>query len=158
MTGTKPNAPTAEDLEVVRALFDRSRTEQATALYDVLVRTDELHSSRVHCLTYRCERRCSLLDVFDAGPFGTIIGFPRYKTSPQATERTSTESGRAVNTEDGFRRWNRHAGQGSSDWDIGVNCDHLHNVILNGLDIADDYANGRTEITVRRDGSRCAVH
>lgn len=140
--------------------LDRSddRSKRATWLYCMLLETGELRSIRVRCLTYRCAQgRCAVLDVFEVPGEGLAVGFPRYKTSPQPSDRASNESGRAKNTEDGWRRWRRWAIFADSISSPPLLCDHLREVWLAGDAMVADWDAGHTEVRVRRDGSRYAV-
>lgn len=130
------------------------RSAQASALYVALRNTGQLHEHLR--LTYRCPQRCALLHLVDT-PDGLLVGFPRFKTSPEETERTSSEAGRAKNTEDGHRRWRQHAAYIDNVSRPPLSCDHLHNVPLEDAAIAADLDQGHTEVTVRPDGSRFAV-
>ena len=145
-----------DDAEWFRRLFIASaeRSQLASEIYGALKSSGQLHRHRL--LTYRCPQRCTLLEIVDAGPEGRIIGFPRYKTSRDQTERTSTESGRAKNTEDGYRRWKQHAAFEESVSRPPLSCDHLRSVPLEDDAIAADLAARHAEVVVRPDGSRYA--
>ena len=140
-------------LAAVRA--SRERTEFASSIYDALLTQGEASAHRV--TVYRCEmRRCTLLDLIDT-PEGMIVGFPRYKTSVQQTEQTSSESGRRANTEDGYRRWKRHAAFVEHVSNPPLSCDDLHNVPLSDEAIRADLEARHSEVLVRKDGTRYAV-
>ena len=132
----------------------QQRSEQATQLYIALTTTGRLHEFLR--LTYRCPNRCALLHLVDT-PDGLLVGFPRFKTSPTETERTSNESGRAKNTEDGHRRWRQHAAYIETVSRPPLSCDDLHNVPLEDDALTADLDAGHTEVIVRPDGTRYAV-
>jgi len=140
-------------LEAIRTQPERTRF--ASGVYTALLAGGHLRS--VKPLQYRCEHRCGLLDVFWTADGELIVGFPRYKTSPATTEQTSTESGRQKNTEDGWRRWKRHAAFAESVSNPPLSCDHLHNVPMSDDAIRADLDARHAEVIVRRDGSRYAV-
>lgn len=129
------------------------RAARALQVYEALVQTGKLHSSRVRCMTYRCASHgCTVLDVFEVPGEGVVVGVPRYKTSRKTTEETSSGSGRQANTEDGERRWRRHA----TFWDgfdRSLACDHLNQVTVSAGVLMADWEARRTEVRVRPDGS-----
>ena len=133
---------------------DDGRSELASDIYGALKSTGQLHRHRM--VTYRCSHRCVLLEVVDGGAEGLIIGFPRYKTSPEQTEATSNESGRRKNTEDGYSRWKQQAGFAENVSRPLLSCDHLRSVPLEDDAIAADLAARHAEVVVRPDGSRYA--
>lgn len=151
-----------EFLDQLRELFARRdrETKQAELIYNTLLSKGDLHSRRrnVQCLSYRCaEHGCGLLDVITTPSGVVIVGFPRYKTSPEWTVESSSEDGRTANTEDGDRHWRCHAGPMSAVSNPTLNCDHLRSVLLLDADLQRDLAAGHAEVRVRRDGSRYAV-
>jgi hypothetical protein len=110
-------------------------------------------------LTYRCQRRCGLLDVITTLAGDVIVGFPRYKESPGMTTVTSSARGRERNTEDGKGKWKVSASYRVDVVDrLALSCDHLHWVVLAVEDLDCDVRAGHTEIIVRRDGTRYVVH
>lgn len=100
----------------------RERSELASALYDRLRASGKLGSHRV--LTYRCPRRCLLLDVLRL-PHGFLVACPRYKLSPGVNETTSTAEGRQRHTEDGDRRWKGQVFFSTDAAGYSLNCDHV---------------------------------
>lgn len=122
----------------------KDRTALAESVYDALEAPGKLSSHRV--LTYRCPRRCRLLEVI-VTPQGLLLAFPRYKMSPTVNAERSSESGRAKNTEDGDRRWRRRAFFAESVGNCPLNCDHVREVLeLERIDA--DRAAGLTEVVV----------
>lgn len=132
----------------------RERTELASNIYAALKSTGSL--SRHRLMVFRCERRCALLDIIET-PDGTMIGFPRYKTSPASTEEASNEDGRRANTEDGWRRWKERAAFAENVSNPPLSCDHMHNVPVSDESISAHLSSGHAEVIVRRDGTRYAV-
>lgn len=138
-----------------RDLFWRSteRTLLASSIYAALLNRGELHQHR-H-LTYRCSvERCSVLEVIAVGESDLILAFPRYKTSPGETERSSSESGRMKNTDDGYRRWRNRAAFIESVMTPPLSCDHLRSVPLADSALDEDLLAQHTLVMVRPDGSR----
>ena len=107
-------------------LNDREeRSRAGAAAYEALKRTGKLSSHRV--LSYRCPRRCLLLDVMEfPEPVGLTFHLPRYRLSPALNAETSSAEGRAKNTEDGDRRWKSHTS--AETFAVALNCDHLHHI------------------------------
>lgn len=136
----------------LRAAYDqtRDRNAQARAVYDALRTTGKVSSHRL--LTYRCPRRCLLLDVVNT-PDGLILHRPRYKLSPRLNAESSNESGRTKNTEDGDRRWTANTGFVESWGNVPLTCDHLR-VTLDLAELQHDLDARHAEITVRADGER----
>lgn len=158
---TEPTARREDDTDVNAAFLEavrttRERTQRASIIYDALVNTGRLHEAGLRVTTYRCPERCTLLDLVDS-PEGLLVGFPRYKTSPSTTEETSNASGRRKNTEDGWRRWGRHAAFVESVSNVPLSCDHLRMVPLTDDAVRADLAAGHVEVIVRGDGSRYAT-
>lgn len=122
---------------------ERDRT--ASDYYALLRRTGRLSSHRL--LTYRCARRCLLLDLVNT-PRGVIAHLPRYKLSPDVNAATSSEDGRAKNSEDGDRRWPSRTFMYSADWQLGVTCDHVAHQLIPHDRIAEDVAATRREVTL----------
>lgn len=117
--------------ESMRALTDlrEDRRRAAEAAYGALRAQGKLGSHRV--LAYRCSRRCLLLDVLMfPEPLGVIVHQPRYKLSPTVNEASSSESGRAKNTEDGARRWRARYYSPDEMLNAALNCDHLQHVVI----------------------------
>lgn len=114
-------------------------------IYDALVKTRTV--SKHALLTYRFQRcRCAVLHVIQT-PNGVLLGFPRNKLSQRVNLETSNEAGRANNTEDGKRRWKRHAGYFVSDLNVELRCDHSRKT-LNTNDIAAEIEAGQGNRTV----------
>lgn len=140
---------TDEHDEATRQLLElfRLNDERATladSIYAALRSAGWLTSHRV--LTYRCSQRCLLLDVV-VTPQGTLLAFPRYKLSPALNAESSSESGRAKNTEDGDRRWRGRAFFAESVGNCPLNCDHVRAVLeLDRIDA--DLDAGRSEVTI----------
>lgn len=159
MSRRATDAETEDFSAVLHRLFDDSieRTALASTLYEALVSSGKLHAAPTRTLTYRCDdERCTLLDVITTTSSEIIIGFPRYKTSPGHTEATSNDSGRKKNTEDGYRRWKRHAAFGDQVSRPMVSCDHIRGVTLEDDDVQADRTQGHAEVIVRANGSRYA--
>lgn len=138
---------------------DTAHTELANVIYDTYLQAGRLPNQVRLRLTYRCYRkqRCAVMHVIDL-PHGRVFGFPRYKTSEAVTQATSSEAGRANNTEDGDHRWKSHASfvpRVVSDATLA--CDHLNGVVLDAAAIEEDLATGHADVRVRPDGSRYAV-
>ncbi len=134
----------------------RDRTHEASGIYAALESTGRMAS--VSPLTYRCQRRCALLDVITLPDgAGVIVGFPRYETSPGMTAAFSSARGRERNTEDGLGKWKVRASYRVDVGRLALSCDHLHWVVLEAEDLDGDVRAGHTEIIVRRDGTRYVV-
>ncbi|CAN5831004.1 hypothetical protein BH24ACT3_BH24ACT3_11510 [soil metagenome] len=124
-------------------------TPSAEDLYAALTHTRQLSSHRL--VAYRCSlprKRCLLLDVIET-PAGRLLHFPRYKLPPGVNEATSSEAGRAANTEDGGHKWKGGTGFESAVADsFEVHCDHVRAVVLTKAGIVADVGAGRREVTV----------
>ncbi|WP_137875255.1 hypothetical protein [Rhodococcus sp. Q] len=132
-----------ETTEFLAALF--GQVGEANVIYDALVATGAVAERAA--VTYRFRRcRCAVLHVIEA-PNGVILGFPRYKAAPAANLDDSNESGRANNTEDGNRRWRRHAAYFVADLPFEARCDHSRKM-LNTNEIRDSIRPGKKGRTV----------
>lgn len=124
----------------------QERTAAAEAFYAMLSQRGELKSHRV--LSYRCPRRCLLADVLNTQQ-GLIVHQPRYKLSPALNSKTSNESGRRKNTEDGDRRWKARTYPIGLAANLTLACDHVpaHHV-LELEQVHSDLAAKRREVIV----------
>lgn len=128
----------------------RERNALAAAVYDALRATGKLSSHRL--LSYRCPRRCLLLDVVNT-PNGLILHRPRYKLSPQVNAESSNASGRSKNTEDGDRRWRANTGFVETWGNVPMSCDHVR-VTLNLDELQADLDARHAEVTLTSSGER----
>lgn len=133
--------------DALRAAQERGTV--AAAAYAALKATGKLSSHRL--LTYRCERRCLLLDVINL-PQGVVLHQPSYKLSPSINEVTSNESGRAKNTRDGARRWQAQTYFASEFINAALVCDHLQYRVIDRDDVQADLDAGHTEMVVTTEG------
>jgi len=103
-----------------------NRQKSALVMYRVHREAGVLDKYRL--LTYRCPRRCLLLDVFRT-PAGSAVYFPPVKLSPDHNTETA-EAARIERTTDGERRWVERAdmlaalGNGPRLPPLHLNCDH----------------------------------
>jgi hypothetical protein len=118
------------------------RAVLATAVYRALKSTGKLASHRL--LSYRCSRRCLLLDVLRF-PAGVVYASPRYKLSPGVNDRASSASARAERTEDGDRHWRTRAYFAQDALNAPVTCDHVRSSISKE-EIDADLGSGATEV------------
>lgn len=118
----------------------------ADAFYAMLKARGQLRSHRL--LTYRCQRRCLLLDVLRTS-HGVIVHQPRYKLSPEVNEQTSSPDGRTNNTEDGDRRWRGHTFPVEFAINFVLNCDHVNQHVLDRDQVQADVDATRREVVVR---------
>lgn len=145
-------------------------TPDEATLYQAL-RSSPSQLKRLRRLTYRCEQRCLILDSIRVNPGTVLMHYEAWKYSPEANIRLSNEFGRARSTRDGNRRWRGqdfYAGEERTEPSdhpgIQLSCDHV-GVLSDGsqlfLSLDDFYADwhsGHTEMRVRRDGTRYALH
>lgn len=123
------------------------RRRAAEAAYGALRGQGKLGSHRV--LTYRCARRCLLLDVLRfPEPVGIIVHQPRYKLSPTRNAESSSESGREKNTEDGDRRWRSRFYGVDELLNAALTCDHLSHVVISRERIESDATSSRREVLI----------
>ena len=119
----------------------------AAAAYDATRKLGKLSSHRL--LSYRCPRRCLLLDVAQfPAPVGVVLHTPGYKRSPTVNEATSTAAGRAANTVDGDRRWKAHTFLPEQAINVTLACDHVESVLLDLETVQADLDARRREVTV----------
>lgn len=122
-----------------------ARSDAAGAFYSMLKGRGQLKSHRV--LTYRCKRRCLLLDVLDTR-HGILVHQPRYRLSPALNAASSSEGGRAKNTEDGHRKWRERAFFLQDALNLSVQCDHLAQHVVSNERIRGDAAAALGEVTL----------
>jgi hypothetical protein len=82
-------------------------------------------------------------------PQGVVVHTPAYKLSPAVNEASSSEGGRARNTRDGDRRWSARTFFIEDCANVTLNCDHIHQHVLELAEIAEHTAAGHTEVVVR---------
>ena len=120
----------------------------------MLKQKKRLNSHRI--LTYRCPSRCLLLDVLSF-PQGVVFHQPAYKLPPAVNEATSSEAGRARNTDDGIRRWKPRTYFAEDCGNVSINCAHVHQLVIDKAGIEDDLDAGHTEIVLQATGERYPV-
>lgn len=123
------------------------RNLAAERAYDALKATGQLRS---HIrLTYRAAKcRCTILEVLSfPEPVGWVIHSPRYRLAPARNAATSSESGRANNTEDGDNRWKRHIYAHINGPNHAANCAHL-TTNIDTARIEADLTAGRSEVLI----------
>lgn len=138
------------DQQEVRALLDGMSGRQRSALAMYRVHRDSGALNEYRLLTYRCPRRCLLLDVFRT-PAGPGIYFPPFKLSPEQNERTA-EDARTERTSDGIRRWIERAEMLNvfkSGLYLEMNCDHVSRSTLTGAEIRADLECHKPGDTIR---------
>lgn len=135
--------------EFLRRVRDEAdqRTALASAAYEALKGAGRLRAHRL--LTYRCARRCLLVDVLNF-PQGVVFHTPGYKLSPSVNTDTSNASGRAKNTIDGARRWKAHTYFAQECVNVTANCDHVQNLVLEKDEIQADLDAGHAEVVLPR--------
>lgn len=103
--------------------------------------------------TYRCVRRCSLLELYRT-PGGMIAFIPPYRLSPRMNSETSTDEGRRANTIDGDRRWKGRAFPLDTRFDYSLQCNHAQGLIT-GEQIARNLSEAAREVRfpLRGDGA-----
>lgn len=116
----------------VKNMFSASvaRDLAAEHFYAMLEMRKQLKSHRV--FTYRCpnqKRRCMLVNVLNTRE-GIIVHVPRYKLSPAVNAASSTEDGRAKNTEDGGHKWKTRTFFLESAINLECNCDHIRQRVV----------------------------
>ena len=126
--------------DVVQRLDNRQ--ELADFLLSGLKADNKLRK-QARSLTYYCpnKSRCTLVEVFKL-PAGTLVHTPRYKVSDNLNRKTSNESGRASNTEDGNRHWKSHAFFTDAALNITLNCDHVRQRVVDIAEVEQDIRNG----------------
>lgn len=118
--------------ELLQGLLDKS--DELTALAERF-HADKKLRSRFLAATYRCHvpndrgERCVLAYVYNT-PHGIIVHHPAYKISPELNERSSSESGRRVNTLDGDRHWKQRNYFLSQAANLTMNCRHVRHEIV----------------------------
>ncbi len=127
----------------------RQRTALATAAYEALKQAKRLSSHRL--ITYRCPRRCLLLDVLNL-PQGVVLHQPAYKLPPAVNEAASSESGRVANTTDGRNHWQAQTFFAEDCANVSTNCPHVHQAVVDKTEIQADLDAGHTEVTIPRQG------
>lgn len=143
-----------DDDAQLRALFAalESDSARADATYRALKSTGALKSHRL--LTYRCPKRCMLLDVVNLpAPVGLIVHSPRYRLSPGLNAASSSASGRAKNTEDGDNHWKAHTFPVRAMSRPLLTCDHLR-VPLEDVDFEADLEARHAEVVMLPTGER----
>lgn len=143
MTSSAEPKQTSDMTELFEVFEERQRL--ATDYINMLKRTGQA-SKRV-ATTYRCPRRCALLEVYST-MHGVILYLPRYKLSEQANRADSSEDGRRANTEDGNRHWKASAGFLVSGVDLPLNCDHRRTTVPSDS-VTDAVNAGTREVIVK---------
>lgn len=137
------------DDAALRAQFDAldAAAARAEAFVAMLKRHGQLN--RRADVIYRCPspKRCALARVYRTAA-GDVVQVPRYKLSPAVNEATSSEAGRAANTEDGARRWREHSFMIGHALNVALNCDHTLQLVLTRERIAADLAAGAGEVVL----------
>ena len=105
------------------------RTANAEAYLAMLERHGQV-ASRAD-VTYRCpnRRHCTLLRAY-ATAQGVVVHVSRYKLSEQVNAASSTEDGRAKNTEDGANHWKAHTFYVDDALNVSLNCDHVRALVI----------------------------
>lgn len=143
---------TPEDRAFIRAMqaqqSDRDERKRAgEAAYKALKTQGKLASHRL--IAYRCSRRCLLIDVVQfPEPVGVIVHQPRYRLSPELNAASSSESGRAKNTEDGDRRWREQFMVPETMLNVTATCDHLAQIAVSKERMQRDVDAGLREVIV----------
>jgi hypothetical protein len=123
-------------LDDVRHLVSGMDGRQKSALAMYRVHREARTLDQYRLVTYRCPRRCLLLDVFRT-PAGPAVYFPPFKLSEEHNQRTA-EDARIERTSDGVRRWIERAEMLAifkSGLYLELNCDHVSRHILTGDEI-----------------------
>lgn len=132
----------------IHSLFANSAAQRELAVkYIEMLKATKQASKRV-TTTYRCERRCALLEAYNT-VHGIILYFPRYKLSEQVNAQDSSEAGRLRNTEDGHRHWKSSADFLVPNLSLPVQCDH-ERISVQSDDVAAAVSAGTREVIVNR--------